>query len=293
MVDQPLIPRSRTNPVGQTQRIRRARRAINRRLRRIERMLIERWLKLPVQIVVINQFYDYQISLDVLRAIVDLLVQELRETGQEELAEQVMQVYREGTSKAVENLARISDDYTRTVTQALGSRAVQRRAALAGSRVFEQMRGFGEDTSADLARVLFQAVQDGTNPRVVAGTIRERFGVSRTRAARIARTEITMALRRGRMDEAADAQERFGLQTRLLHYSALIPERTRMTHAQRHGRIVTIQDQREWYARDGNGVNCLCTATEIIVDDEGKPVTGVKLVERLIDQRRRFTGVGA
>ena len=291
MTEQPLIPRSRTNPIGQTQRIRRARRAINRRLRRIERMLIERWLKLPVQIVVINQFYDYQISLDVLRAIVDLLVQELRETGQEELAEQVIQAYREGTSKAVENLARISDDYTRTVTQALASRAVQRRAALAGSRVFEQMRGFGEDTSADLARVLFQAVQDGTNPRVVARTIRERFGVSRTYAARIARTEITMSLRRGRMDEAADAQESFGIQTRLLHYSALIPERTRTTHAQRHGRIVTIQDQREWYARDGNGINCLCTATEIIVDDDGKPVTGVKLVERLADQRKRFTGV--
>lgn len=293
----PFIPRSRTNPVGQTQRIKRSRRAINRRLRRAERIIIDEWSKLPVNVqngrLLTNQFYEYLITIDVLEAIVRRIKEELDDVGQEELAEQVQQAYREGTAKAVENLARISDDYTRIVTEVLRSRAVNRRAALVAARTFEEMEGFSADTAADLSRILFRAVQDGTNPLDVAREIRDRFSITRRRAERIARTEITMALRRGRWDEAADTEDRFGISVRLLHYSALIPGRTRRTHAQRHGRIVTIQEQREWYAKDGNGINCLCNATEITVDENGDPITGSKLIERMIKQREQFFQAGA
>lgn len=272
----PFIPRSRTNPVGQTKRIRRARKVTNARLRRVEKMIIREWERMPFTIqngrMLTNQFYEYLIRIDELEALVRRIAEALDDIGQETLAEQVRQSYREGTAKAVENLARISDDYTRTVTDALRSRPVLRRASLAATRVFELMDGFGTDVSTDMSRILFQAIQDGVNPVIVARDIRKRFGIHRRRAERIARTEITTALRRGRFDEAADAQDKFGLEVRLIHYSALIPGRTRTTHAQRHGRLVTIQEQREWYAQDGNAINCFLPGTRV----NGQFVAGSK-----------------
>ena len=295
MPGQPLIPRSRTNPIGQTERMARAKKATNKRLRRIENQLITELERIPVEVqngrLLTNNFYEYIISLDALRGIINVLTQNLQNVGQDVLAEQVRQAYREGTGKAVENLSRISDDYTRSITQVLSSRPWLRRATLAASRVFEAMDGFSGDVAADLSRVLFQALQDGVNPRVVARDIRQRFGIHRRRAERISRTEITMALRRGRWDEARDAEDRFGFEVRLIHYSALIPGRTRQTHAARHGRIVTRDEQAEWYAMDGNGINCLCSSTEITFVD-GKPVQGQKLLARLDWQRKAFMGAG-
>ena len=296
MPQPPLIPRSRTNPVGQTERMARAKKATNARLRRIEKKLLRELERLPVQrqnARLLNQsFYEYLISLDALKAIVRVLTQDLGDVGQDTLAEQVRQAYREGTAKSVENLGRISDDYTRTITQVLSSRPWARRAALAASRVFEVMDGFSGDAAADLGRILYQAVQDGVNPTIVARDIRKRFGVHRRRAERIARTEITGALRRSYRDEVRDAEDKFGFETRIIHYSALIPGRTRRTHAERHGKLFTVQEQSEWYAEAGNAINCLCSQSSVIVEN-GEPVSGKKLLERLDVQRKAFIQSGA
>ncbi len=292
MTKPPFIPRSPTNPIGQTDRQRRVKEAVNKRLRRAEARILREWDRIPVQVQngrLRNQaFYEYLISIDALEAIVRFIASSLEDVGQDILADQVRQAYREGTSKAVDNLSRISDDYTRTITEVLASRPYARRAALAAARVFELMDGFSGDAAADLSRIIFQAVQDGVNPSIVSKQIRDRFGVHRRRADRIARTELNMAQRRGRWDEARDAQEKFGLEVRLIHYSALQPDRTRATHAARHGRIYTVEAQAEWYARDGNSNSCLCSNTEVTVDSDGKPLTGGKLLERMEEQRKRF-----
>lgn len=291
----PLLPRSQTNPVGQTKRIRTARKATNRRLRTIERDLLRQWDALPVQVqngrLLTNQFYEYLIDLDILRAIVTGLNTAFTSVGQDTVADQVRAAYRQGTAQASDNLSRITDDYTRTVTEVLRSRPVQRRAALAASRLFELMEGFGGDAAADLSRILYQAVSDGVNPRIVAQTIRKRFGVHRRRAERIARTEITTALRRGNWDEDKDAQQKFGFTTKLMHFSALLPT-TRQTHAARHGRTFTNEETREWYAEGGNAISCRCTQRSVLVDDDGELVIGKALSERLAVQRKQFTGMG-
>lgn len=293
MAQAPFIPRSRTNPIGNTKRIKRAERAIHQRLRYAEKRLVDEVLRLPTQIqngrLRTNAFYEYLISLDVLNAIVALLKSDLDDIGQNTLADMVRQAYREGTAKATENLARISDDYPRTVTEALQSLPVQRRAALAASRVFELMAGFAGDVAADMAYILFQGIQDGINPREVARSIRKRFGIERRRANRIARTEITMAQRRAYRDEVRDAEDRFGFETRIIHYSALIPGRTRDSHASRHGKLFTVDEQTEFYARPGEAINCLCSQSSVIVED-GEPVTGKKLLERMEKQRKAFLG---
>ncbi len=289
----PNLPRHPENPVGQTDRIKRTRKAYLADIRKAQKHTIDTLMSWPVTVqngrLLTNSFYEFLVDLAQLTRLVEDISTILKQGNGPTAARQAAEAaYREGTAKAVENLSGLIQDNTRTVTARLADQQVLRRASLAGGRAFEQMEGFAEDTAADLSRVLFRAVQDGENPRQTAKTIRERFGVSKSRAERIARTEITGALRRGRWDEARDTADKFGSDVRLIHYSALIPGRTRRTHAARHGKIVTVEEQAEWYAQNGNAINCLCTATEVVVGDDGEPLFGKKVVERLKEARAKF-----
>jgi SPP1 gp7 family putative phage head morphogenesis protein len=268
--------------------------AIRRDMDAAQDYAIQQWAALPVQRqngrLVNRSFYEYLIDLNKLREIVAGILQRTNGRGKTVTAAQTQQAYRNGTAKAVENLSRLSDDYTREVTSYLMSDPVMRRAALAGGRVFEYMEGFNADTAADLGRVLFQAVQDGQNPRDTEKVIRQRFGIAKRRAERIARTEITGALRRGRIDEARDAEDKFGIRVKMLWYSALIPERSRLSHMRRHGHLYTMEEVTEFYETGGNAINCLCSQTEVTLGDDGEPVFGKKLIERMTEARERVVG---
>jgi SPP1 gp7 family putative phage head morphogenesis protein len=208
--------------------------------------------------------------------------------GPAAIRDAVEAAYAQGVSQSAQSLGRLVDDITSASLERVGQQIVFQRASLAGTRAFEQMQGFAGEAVTDLRRVLFDAVATGENPRETAKIIRERFDVSRSRAERIARTEVTTALRRGAWDETRAAEDELGTEVRLLHVSALIAGRTRRSHAARHGKLVTVQEQAEWYAQDGNSINCLCTARPVPVDAEGKPLFGEKLVQRMRDAREKF-----
>ncbi len=290
----PIVPRSVTNPVGGADRVRRTAGAVIDRLNVIEGWLIGRFEQIPTDRLLVNSLYvneyryEYQISVPQLEMLINELLIELGLLPNDYVVREVVGAYEQGTGLAVENLANISDDYTRTITQVLVSDPWQRRAALVGSRVFEEMKGFEGDTGRDLGRVLRQAVQDGLNPRDVVDTIKERFGVAESRAKRIAITEISGALRRGRWDEAQDAESRLGIRVRMLWVSALKPT-TRLWHAKRHAELYTIQQVREFYAVDGNAINCYCTQIETLVDKDGKPVV-TRAIDRLLKQKKEYFG---
>lgn len=294
MAGQPILPRSITNPVGQSSRVNRVTGAIDDALGAVEDWLIQRFEQIPTESIVVSRFfinrsrYEYQISIPDLELLVEELAVQLGIVPDQYVVDQVIGAYEVGTNLAVTNLANISDDYTRNITQVLMSEPYQRRVALIGARVFEEMQGFEGDTGRDLARVLREAVQDGLNPRDVVETIRNRFGVARSRAARIAQTEITGALRRGRWDEAQDAETRLGLRVRLLWVSALKPT-TRLWHASRHGSIYTVQEVREFYATGANAIFCYCGQVEILVKADGTPVTG-RPVLKLKKQKEAYFG---
>jgi SPP1 gp7 family putative phage head morphogenesis protein len=294
MAGQPILPRSITNPVGQSSRVNRVTGAIDDALATVEDWLIQRFEQIPTESIVVSRFfinrsrYEYQISIPDLELLVEELAVQLGIVPDQYVVDQVIGAYEVGTNLAVTNLANISDDYTRNITQVLMSEPYQRRVALIGARVFEEMQGFEGDTGRDLARVLREAVQDGLNPRDVVETIRNRFGVARSRAARIAQTEITGALRRGRWDEAQDAETRLGLRVRLLWVSALKPT-TRLWHASRHGGIYTVQEVREFYATGANAIFCYCGQVEILVNSDGTPVTG-RPVLKLKKQKEAYFG---
>jgi len=293
---QPAVPSSQTNPVGQTQRIKRTRSLIAADIRRARDMVlghVEGWQYTIANEMRANAFYDFFVDTAQLEAIVDAIQRALAGgAGADGVRQAAAGAYREGTARAVDNLAGLSSDYPRKAVQRLADGDVLRRATMAGARAFEQMSGFAAQVAKDLSRVLFDAVQSGENPRQTARIIRDRFKISLARALMIARTEITMAHRRGRWDEARDAEERFGIRTMLLHNSALIAGRTRRTHAARHGGLFTREEEAAWYSTDGNAINCLCSQTEVTVDKNGKPLFGEKLIARMAERRTQFIAAG-
>jgi SPP1 gp7 family putative phage head morphogenesis protein len=292
LAGQPIIPRSIVNPVGQTDRITRVYKQIVQGLDDVEAWLLETWQAVPVLEVVYNAVYvnatryEYQINVYELERIVQEIAIKLGLLPNDYVVRQVAEAYADGTNQAATNLANISDDYTREITQILVSDPYQRRVALAGARAFENMKGFEGDTGLRLGRIIRQAVQDSRPPLAVAEDIQKEFGIARNRAETIARSEVQGALRRGRWDEAQDAQERLGLRVGLLWISALKPT-TRLWHADRHGSIYTVQQVRDFYAVDGNAINCYCTQTEIPLNAEGKPLSD-RAVLRLKKQKQEY-----
>lgn len=246
----PLLPRSTTNPAGQTERIRTSTKAVRKRLVVIRNKLLREWESIPYELkevpqvneLTVNQsFYSYLIDVAELARIILGLKNDLGQTAQDQVADAAQAAYRQGTAQAAENLARLSDDYPRTAATALQATPIQRRIALVGSRVFESMAKFQGDLGSELSRILQDGVANGLNPREVARSIRKRFSISGRRAEKIARTEITLSLKRAHFDESQDAAERFGVQTGQMHFSALQPGRTRRTHAERHGKVLAFR----------------------------------------------------
>jgi SPP1 gp7 family putative phage head morphogenesis protein len=272
--------------------VRKAEAAMARRLRAIEQWLMRELEAIPARARALNAAgeprYEYLIDTERLRGIVARLRDLFGESGMAALmVDTALEGYEASTATAVTELARLTDDYTRSITAALGEAAYARRSALVGARIFEQMKGFEGEAANDLADTLMRAIQDGESPRTAARTIRDRFGVQRSRAERIARTEITGALRRGRRDEARDAQERMGIRTKMLWFSALSPT-TRPSHAARHGNLYTEAEVEEFYSRDGNTIHCKCSQSIVLVDENDQPLTG----QDLIEAERRRAGKG-
>ena len=85
------------------------------------------------------------------------------------------------------------------------------------------------------------------------------------------------------IDEAQQASADYGVQTRMLWFSALSPT-TRESHRVRHGQLYGAQDVREFYSRSGESVNCKCSQIELLVDSKGQPLDPA-LVERVKGMR--------
>lgn len=291
------LPPSATNPIGGTSLINDARADVNRIMATTSRWLLDRIAQIPTERITVNaspdapiavnaSVYQYLIDTFQLGAIVSELRTRLNATA-EPVVSRVVSGYEIGTAAEVKALGAITTDYTRTITQVLASDPWQRRVALVRARVFEEMQGFGAEVATDLGRVLSNGIEGGFNPLTVADDINKRFGVSQSRAERIARTEITGALRRARWDEAEDAAINVGVRTKQMHLSALSPT-TRETHARRHGNLYSVQEVREWYSQDGNAINCKCSQVPVLVDSDGKPVIDRQVKRAKVQKERYF-----
>ena len=109
----------------------------------------------------------------------------------------------------------------------------------------------------------------GENPNRIAARINKNlFGDDKKKgniawAKRIARTEITNAHRKAIWDEDRKANEIEGIRTKMMQISALIPGRTRHSHALRHGGVYSRKEVDDWYKENGNAINCFLPETKV------------------------------
>lgn len=109
-----------------------------------------------------------------------------------------------GTGQSFYNLSQQSPVYAagrESLSSILASDPYQQRMALVHARVFEEMKGLTADVKRDMARVLTDGVGRGLNPLDISRNLTEQTGIEKRRANRIARTEVTTALRRAKWDE--------------------------------------------------------------------------------------------
>jgi len=313
---QPILPANLKNPnmTGPIQR--RAQGNINRAARNIARRTLEVYNAIPRQRIDadsgvtinsnladdhylhVNQtiIYQYQLSAEILKQLsaeldaiirVEYLGRPFGEPFDNwYMYQAVDSAYEQGTAMEVVNLNNISDDYNRSLFDVLRSDPYRARVALVRARVFESMQGMTGNTRADLADTLARGMAAGEGPRKIAKSIRERVGVSKSRAERIARTEINVAHRSAGRAESKDAQNRLGINLGLLHISALSPT-TRVTHARRNGDVFTIQEVENWYLVDANAINCKCSQLSVLLDEKGEP-TSTKLIDKLKEKGDKF-----
>lgn len=275
-----ILPANKQDPTGVDRLERGAMRDFSRRLRKIGKGYIELLNRIPSEPAV-NQRYTFRLDQTLLSMLLqngESLVDDiLLQGGELNLwfwQDYVSTAYQRGTAQEFSNLSQQSPAYAadrESIENILLSEAYQSRLILVRAREFEEMKGLSNQIKADLSRVLTDGIGRGLNPREVARNITAQTDIERSRANRIARTEITTALRRARWDEHDQAKDDLGLNVMLLHMSALSPT-TRRTHALRHGHLYTSDEVREWYSINGNAINCYLPDTEV----QGRFVAGSK-----------------
>lgn len=175
--------------------------------------------------------------------------------------------------------------------QQLASPVYQDRLRLVHGRVFEEMKGLTAEMKSQLRVTLTEGMARGVGIRDLKGMINKRLSVGLVRAERIARTEINQAYRTSYMDEAKQLNETAladdDWEIRQIHRSALSPT-TRKHHADRHGKIFTIQQQRDWWAVDGNAISCLCSTLDVLINKKTGEILQKKLQARMEKQREEW-----
>lgn len=276
----PILPRSPSDPVGAGGLERAAIKDFTGRIRKVVRVYRRVLDRVPRDLQ-INAVYEYRLSAPMLASLLmqaDIEVDTLLlEGGQDNLW--FTQLYVEvasarGVAQAFANLAQQSPGYLaerESVRAILASDPYRQRMLLTRARVFEDMKALTAQAKADMARVLTDGLGRGLGPREIARNLETAANIPVNRAKTIARSEIPTALRRARLDEADAAETLYGVKTKEMHISALSPT-TRKTHADRHGLLYTREQQRAWWAKDANSINCKCTTLAVLVDSKGNPL---------------------
>ncbi|MGX5107242.1 phage minor head protein [Enterobacter cloacae] len=228
---------------------------------------------------------------DLLEAVQGILDDYLLEGGEQNLwaMDYVVAEAQRGTLEAFNNLSQQSQVYASqtTLQQLLSSPGYLNQISAARLTTFSDWKVISDTARGDLTNIITDAVARGVNPRETASVISKRLDVSMSKAKNIAQTEQVGALREAQWNETDWASERLGLNTGLLHLSALKPT-TRTTHAFWHGKVRTVQEVRDWYAVDGNKYHCYCSQIPVLLNDDGS-IFNEGLADKLKKERKQWT----
>lgn len=318
---EPLTPsKLEQDPTQQAGNRRAAKAEIKRRIQSAREPILQLLDSIPVDKVEVQNVYSptasesgyvnrvkYQYLLeadrlleinDEIRRIINGVLQLEMQTGMPQrwfFERYLEKAYREGTAQSA---ARMSAQVAGTgvvpftteraleLETILMSEPYRRRIETLYARAFENMKGFAGQAAEDLGRLLGTGVALGQSPRKIAADMRKKFTqIEGYRALRIARTEVNQAFTNARLEQTEDARERLGIDARVMHISALVPN-TRATHAARHGRLYTPQSQLEWWSQGSNRISCLCSTIEIVYMD-GEPLQK-DLIERFRARGKQY-----
>lgn len=173
----------------------------------------------------------------------------------------------------------------------VGTYDYQQRVKYSLEQGYNSVTKFGNDIAADVARTVGEAMDNNRSPEVLAGAMAAVFSKARSRAKQIAENEVMNAFRNAKKKEAETLAAALDLKIMLLHRSALLPT-TRPWHAERHGKVYTIEAQHKWWAEGANLINCKCTTVEVLVDENGK-IQSLGMQKKLIAQRQSYFGLAA
>ena len=210
------------------------------------------------------------------------------------------EAYQQGAAYAQSSLAVQSAVYASAysdIESVLFTPEYQRRIAVVTSRTFNSMEKFSGDLITTTRQILGDTIAQGKSPRYAAELLKgyllddkgDKDGAARraaSRAATIARTELGVAYRSAVMDESQRASESLGLVTKLLWVSALMST-TRKTHGERHANLYTRAEVTEFYSKNANSINCMCSTTPTVVDDNGDAFVK-KVISKMETQERRW-----
>lgn len=294
---QKIIPtRLEKDPTGQAGNRLRAKVDISRRVNRLRDPVLQILDSFPVESITVNKTrYNYDINPQRIAGLLDELQAMFYRALEVEsfsrgwfLSQYLGQAWQEGTTKAFTRLKTLAESAAPNIADAMNLDSVltspeyARRFEIIAARAFESMQGFAGQAANDLGRILGEGVALGQSPRTIARDIRKKFDqIEGYRALRIARTEVNNSFKEARYEETKDVRDRLGLEVKVMHVSALV-ENTRPSHAARHGKIYTLEDEREWQNEGSNLINCICSTVEVVFIN-GEP-TQKKLIER---QRKR------
>lgn len=299
-----IVPtRLEKDPTGQSGNRLRAKVDISKRVERLREPVLAILDSFPVESITVNKTrYNYDVNPQRIAGLFDelqaLFYQALELDGFSRgwfLSQYLGKAWQEGTTKAFTRLKLAAESAAPNIAEVmhidsvLTSPEYARRFEIIAARAFESMKGFAGQAANDLGRILGEGVALGQSPRTIARDIRKTFDqIHGYRALRIARTEVNNSFKEARYEETKDVRDRLGLEVRVMHVSALV-ENTRHSHAARHGKIYTLEDEREWQNEGSNLINCLCSTVEVVFVN-GEP-TQKKLIERQRKRGEAFFGM--
>lgn len=136
---------------------------------------------------------------------------------------------------------------------------------------FQVIKTLSDQTASQTIRVINTGIRVGSTPTDIAKDITKRFGVAKSNAKRISETEVNRAYNDAKMRATKTAGDISGLRSAVRHISALTAT-TRKTHADRHGKIYTVEQQTAWWDSDANRIYCKCDVQSVILDSHGNVV---------------------
>lgn len=289
----PIVPKSKTDPVGGSKIVNKAFKEIEARYAGALKEILAAFNAIPVYALNAAEV-AYGLTAvqraalsETVQAILERWLLDGRSADSFFYATFDEQAMQSGTARAFANISAISPAYASSETLAaiIRSPAYQNIIATAQFKSYEHWTGATAQTKSDLMQIITQSVADGKNPKVVAREIELKMGVSKADAQRYAQTDITDTLRKATMAEDARVKEKFGFKTKLLWTSAFLAT-TRPWHASRSGDVYTEDEVKKFYGERGNRYNCFCSLTTVLLNDDGKPMLTDKVQEALIKERR-------